>query len=122
MNAARKRGVVVVTGGSAGVGRATVEEFARAGWNVGVIARGRPRLDATARAVRAHGRDACVVAADVADAAAIDAAADAIERALGPIDVWVNNAMATAFAPVAELTPEEILRGTQVTYLGQVHG
>jgi NAD(P)-dependent dehydrogenase (short-subunit alcohol dehydrogenase family) len=122
MKSARDPGVVVVTGGSAGVGRATVEAFAQAGWNVGVIARGRPRLDATARAVRALGRDACVVAADVADAAALEAAADAIERVLGPIDVWVNNAMATAFAPVAELSPEEILRGTQVTYLGQVHG
>ena len=116
------RRVVVVTGGSAGVGRATVEQFARAGWNVGVIARGEARLDATVRAVKALGRKARAVAADVADAAGVEAAADEIERDLGPIDVWVNNAMATAFAPVAKLTAEEFLRGTQVTYLGQVHG
>jgi short-subunit dehydrogenase len=72
--------------------------------------------------VRATGRNACTVSADVADAAAVENAAARIEQALGPIDVWVNNAMATAFAPVAALTPEEMLRATQVTYLGQVHG
>jgi short-subunit dehydrogenase len=72
--------------------------------------------------VRAGGRSACIVSADVADAAAVEEAAARIEQALGPIDVWVNNAMATAFAPVAALTPEEMLRATQVTYLGQVHG
>jgi NAD(P)-dependent dehydrogenase (short-subunit alcohol dehydrogenase family) len=114
--------VVVVTGGSAGVGRATVEAFARAGWDVGIIARDPGRPERAADAVRAAGRSAFTVSADVADAAAVEEAAVRIEHALGPIDVWVNNAMATAFAPVAALTPEEMLRATQVTYLGQVHG
>jgi short-subunit dehydrogenase len=114
--------VVVVTGGSAGVGRATVERFARAGWNVGIIARGQERLESAAERVRELGRRACPIAADVADAQAVEDAATRIESALGPIDVWVNNAMATVFAPVSELSAPEFLRGTQVTYLGQVHG
>ncbi len=114
--------VVVVTGGSAGVGRATVEKFARSGWDVGIIARGEARLEDAADAVHALGRRACPVSADVADAAAIERAADTIESRLGPIDVWVNNAMATVFGPVAKLSAEEFRRGTEVTYLGQVHG
>ena len=112
----------MVTGGSAGVGRATVETFARAGWDVGVIARGQQRLDATVAAVRALGRRACAVSADVANDTAVEHAAATIEQELGPIDVWVNNAMATVFGPVSKLTPEEFRRGTEVTYLGQVHG
>ena len=115
-------GIVVVTGGSAGVGRATVEMFAQAGWDVGIIARGQRRLDATVAAVERLGRRACAVSADVADAAAVESAADTIEHALGPIDVWVNNAMATVFGPVSSLTADEFKRGTDVTYLGQVHG
>ncbi|HVZ10287.1 SDR family oxidoreductase [Rhodopila sp.] len=115
-------GIVVVTGGSAGVGRATVEAFARAGWNVGIIARGQLRLDAAAAEVERMGRRACAVSADVADPEAVERAAEAIERKLGPIDVWVNNAMATVFGPVSALTAEEFRRGTDVTYLGQVHG
>ncbi|MBV9538020.1 MAG: SDR family oxidoreductase [Acidisphaera sp.] len=115
-------GVVVVTGGSAGVGRATVEAFAGAGWDVGILARGQERLDATAASVRQRGRRACAIAADVADAQAVERAADDIERALGPIDVWVNNAMATVFGAVSSLNAEEFRRGTEVTYLGQVHG
>ncbi len=114
--------IVVVTGGTAGVGRAAVEAFACAGWDVGIIARDPGRLERAAEAVRAVGRKACTVSADVADAAAVEAAAARIEQVLGPIDVWVNNAMATVFAPVAALTPEEMLRATQVTFLGQVHG
>lgn len=114
--------VVVVTGGSAGVGRATVEEFARRGWNVGVIARDAARLEAAAQAVRDFGRRACTVSADVADAEQLERAAEHIEAMLGPIDCWINNAMATAFAPVSQLSAAEFLRGTQVTYLGQVHG
>ncbi len=114
--------VVVVTGGSAGVGRATVERFARSGWNVGIIARGPQRLESAANRVRELGRRACPIAADVADAQAVEDAATRIESALGPIDVWVNNAMATVFAPVSDLSATEFLRGTQVTYLGQVHG
>lgn len=115
-------GIVVVTGGSAGVGRATVEAFAHAGWDVGIIARGQRRLDATIAAVERIGRRACAVSADVADADAVERAADTIEQSLGPIDVWVNNAMATVFGPVSSLTAEEFQRGTEVTYLGQVHG
>jgi short-subunit dehydrogenase len=116
------RGVVVVTGGSAGVGRATVEKFARAGWDVGIIARGRERLESAAEEVRRLGARACAIVADVADAKAVDSAAAQVEAELGPIDVWVNNAMATVFAPVSDLSAEEFLRGTQVSYLGQVHG
>jgi short-subunit dehydrogenase len=115
-------GIVVVTGGSAGVGRATVEAFAQAGWDVGIIARGQRRLDAAVAAVERSGRRACAVSADVADAAAVERAADTIEQELGPIDVWVNNAMATVFGPVSSLSAEEFRRGTDVTYLGQVHG
>jgi NAD(P)-dependent dehydrogenase (short-subunit alcohol dehydrogenase family) len=114
--------IVVVTGGSAGVGRATVDLFAQRGWDVAIVARGRERLERAAADVRARGRRACAVCADVADGEALDNAASQIERELGPIDVWINNAMATAFSPVAALTPAEFLRGTQVTYLGQVHG
>ena len=116
------QGVVVVTGGSAGVGRATVEHFARNGWDVGILARGQGRLDEAAESVARAGRRARAISADVADAEAVERAASSIEQDLGPIDVWVNNAMATAFAPVAALTAAEFLRGTQVTYLGQVHG
>ena len=114
--------VVVVTGGSAGIGRATVEEFARRGWDVGIIARDATRLEAASRAVRDLGRRACIASADVADAAALERAAQHIETTLGPIDCWINNAMATVFAPVSQLSADEFLRGTQVTYLGQVHG
>jgi len=114
--------VVVVTGASAGVGRATVEAFAKRGWDVGLLARGHERLERAAEAVRGLGRRACAVPTDVADAEAVERAAADIEAALGPIDVWVNNAMATAFAPVSALTADEFRRGTEVTYLGQVHG
>jgi len=115
-------GIVVVTGGSAGVGRATVEAFAKAGWDVGIIARGQRRLDAAVAAVKRLGRRVCAVSADVADADAVARAADMIEQRLGPIDVWVNNAMVTVFGPVSALTADEFKRGTDVTYLGQVHG
>jgi short-subunit dehydrogenase len=114
--------VAVVTGAGAGVGRATARAFADAGYDVGLIGREVHRLEAAAEEVRDRGRRVCIATADVADAGAVDAAADKIEQALGPIDVWVNNAMATVFAPVAETTPEEVRRGTEVTYLGTVHG
>jgi short-subunit dehydrogenase len=122
MSDSSRRRIAVVTGGSAGIGRATVEAFARAGWDVGIIARDQQRLDHAASSVQAMGRRAMAVSADVADADAVEQAAAQIEHTLGPIDVWVNNAMATAFAPVSALTPAEMLRATQVTYLGQVHG
>ena len=114
--------VVVITGASAGVGRATARAFAMAGFDVGLIARGPGRLEATAAEVRELGRLAVTVSADVASAAAVDTAAQRIEAELGPISIWVNNAMSTVFAPVEDVTAEEVLRGTQVTYLGQVHG
>jgi NAD(P)-dependent dehydrogenase (short-subunit alcohol dehydrogenase family) len=116
------RKVVVVTGASAGVGRATVRAFARQGCSVGLIARGTEGLEAAAAEVRQYGERAVTVPADVADAEAVDRAADQIERELGPIDVWVNVAMATIYAPVAEITPAEYKRATEVTYLGYVYG
>ena len=115
--------IVVVTGASAGVGRATVEEFASQGYDVALLARDKDRLDRAAEEVRSrHGVRALAIPTDVADAAAVEAAASQVEDDWGPIDVWVNVAMATVFAPVAKLTPEEFERGTRVTYLGQVHG
>jgi short-subunit dehydrogenase len=114
--------VVVVTGSSAGVGRAIARAFAEHGYDVGLLARGETRLRDAQRELTALGVRVCVVPTDVADAAAVEAAADRITEALGPIDVWVNNAMATIFAPVHEITPEEFRRGTEVTYLGVVHG
>src|SRR3954451_19643696 len=114
--------VVAITGASAGIGRATVREFAALGAGVGLIARGEERLAAAAREVERAGRRACVAPADVADAAAVEAAAARIEAALGPIDIWVNVAMAAVLAELWDCTPEEFLRVTQVTYLGSVHG
>jgi len=96
--------------------------FARRGWSVGLIARGRGRLASAAREVELAGGRALPLQADVADAAAIDAAARSVVGEFGPIDVWVNNAMATVYAPVSRLSPEEIRRVTDVTYHGQVHG
>jgi short-subunit dehydrogenase len=114
--------VVAVTGASAGVGRATVRELARRGADVGLIARGEERLHAAAQEVREHGRRACVVPADVADAQQVESAAERIEAELGPIDVWINVAMTAVLAEVTETTPEEFKRVTEVTYLGSVHG
>jgi NAD(P)-dependent dehydrogenase (short-subunit alcohol dehydrogenase family) len=113
---------VVITGGSAGVGRATARAFAEAGASVGVIARGRERLEETARDIEARGGRAAWAIADVTDDVAVEAAAETLERDLGPIDVWVNNAMATIFAPVVDTSAAEFRRATEVTYLGSVWG
>ena len=114
--------VVVVTGASAGVGRATVRAFARHGADVGLIARGVDGLEAARREVEALGRRALVVPTDVADAPQVESAADRIERQLGPVDVWVNNAMVSVFSPVKKMTADEIRRVTEVTYLGVAYG
>jgi NAD(P)-dependent dehydrogenase (short-subunit alcohol dehydrogenase family) len=114
--------VVVVTGASAGVGRATVREFAREGARIGLLARGRDRLEATRAEVEAAGGRALPLPTDVADAAQVEAAAAAVEQELGPIDVWVNCAMTTVFSPFLEITTEEFKRVTEVTYLGYVYG
>jgi len=106
----------------AGVGRATVEEFARQGYDVALLSRDKDRLERAADEVRRHGVRALPIPTDVADAEAVEAAAAKVEEELGPIDVWVNVAMATVFAPVSKLTAAEFERGTRVTYLGQVHG
>jgi NAD(P)-dependent dehydrogenase (short-subunit alcohol dehydrogenase family) len=114
--------IAVVTGASAGVGRATAREFASLGCDVVIIARNAARLEAAAHELRERGVRALPIAADVADPAAIEDAAERVETELGPIDIWVNNAMATIFAPFERVSPEEFRRGTEVTYLGQVHG
>ncbi len=114
--------IVVITGAGAGVGRATATEFARQGYDVALLSRDPQRLEHAASELRRFGVRALPIPTDVADAAAVEAAATRVEDELGPIDVWVNVAMATVFAPVSKLKPEEFERGTQVTYLGQVHG
>jgi short-subunit dehydrogenase len=114
--------VVVVTGATAGVGRAVVRAFAERGSAIGLIARGQEALDAAAKEVEAAGARALPISADVADADAMAAAASRVESELGPIDVWVNNAMTSVFSPIERTPPEEIRRVTEVTYLGVVHG
>jgi NAD(P)-dependent dehydrogenase (short-subunit alcohol dehydrogenase family) len=114
--------IVVITGASAGVGRATVREFARHGAHIGLIARSRDGLEGARREVVSAGGRAVVIPADVASSEQVEAAAEAVERSLGPIDVWVNNAMASVLSPALEVTPEEFRRVTEVTYLGYVYG
>jgi NADP-dependent 3-hydroxy acid dehydrogenase YdfG len=116
------RGLAVVTGASAGVGRATARELARRGWDVGLLARGAERLKAAAREVEEAGRSAIVLPADVADTAAVEEAAGAAEDELGPIELWVNNAMTSVFGPFTEIDPDDFRRVTEVTYLGFVNG
>jgi short-subunit dehydrogenase len=113
---------VVITGAGAGVGRATATEFAGNGCDVALLSRDVDRLEAAAAELRRFGVRTLPIPTDVADAAAVLAAAERVEAELGPIDVWVNVAMATVFAPLHDVTAEEFQRGTAVTYLGQVHG
>jgi NAD(P)-dependent dehydrogenase (short-subunit alcohol dehydrogenase family) len=122
MSVRRESQVVVVTGASAGVGRATVRAFAEEGAWLGLIARGRDGLEAAKREVERAGGRALVLPLDVADADAVEDAAARVEAELGPIDIWVNNAMVTVFSPITEMTAEEFRRVTEVTYLGYVHG
>jgi short-subunit dehydrogenase len=121
-NTQTRRGTAVVTGGTAGIGRAVVPELAQRGWDVGILARGQDRLDATAEEVRAAGRRAAAVSCDVSDADAVERAADQVEDALGPIDLWVNNAFTGSIAFFYEVSPEEYERITAVTYFGFVNG
>ncbi|MFW6076444.1 MAG: SDR family oxidoreductase [Hyphomicrobiales bacterium] len=114
--------MVVITGASAGVGRATARRFARAGARIGLIARDAGSLEETRAEIASIGGTAQVFAGDVADADAVAEAAAAFEGTLGPIDIWVNCAMVTVYCPIADLTAEEVRRVTEVTYLGYVHG
>lgn len=118
----RTASTVVVTGASAGVGRAVAVAFGRLGWQVALLARGAEGLESTRREIEAAGGRALPIVADVGDAAAVFAAAERIERELGPIDVWINNAMVTVYGASVDITPEEFAQVTRVTYLGQVHG
>ncbi|HEY1587738.1 MAG TPA: SDR family oxidoreductase, partial [Polyangia bacterium] len=118
-----KRGkVVVITGASAGVGRATAQRFAKDGASIALVARGEAGLEGARRDVEELGGRAIVCPADVADPWAVDAAAARAEAELGPIDVWINCAMVTVFGEFKDLTMDEFRRVTEVTYLGYVHG
>ena len=116
------KGVVVITGASAGVGRACARLFAERGYDVSLIARGEEGLKGAQAEVEALGRKAIIHLVDVADADSVERAAHRTEQELGPIDVWVNNAMNSVFSPVKQMTAEDYRRVTEVTYLGQVHG
>src|SRR5205814_7351635 len=117
---AKSRRTVVITGASAGVGRAAAVEFAREGAKIGLLARGRAGLEDAKNDVEELGGRAVALPVDVADAEAVESAAMEIEQRLGPIDVWVNNAMASVLSPVKQMTAEEFKRVTEVTYLGYV--
>lgn len=114
--------VVVITGASAGVGRATAREFAKKGSKIGLIARDRARLEITQREVERLGGQAAIFPLDVADSQAVEEAAEELTQRFGPIDAWINNAMASVFSLVREMTADEYRRVTEVTYLGYVHG
>lgn len=114
--------VVVVTGASAGLGRAIVRRFARDGAAIGLLARGVDGLEGARRDVERLGGKALVLPTDVADADAVERAAAAVEAELGPIDIWVNDAMVSVFSPVKEMLAAEYQRVTNVTYMGYVHG
>jgi NAD(P)-dependent dehydrogenase (short-subunit alcohol dehydrogenase family) len=114
--------VVVITGATAGIGRATVREFARHGASIALLAREPERLEATRVEVEQMGGKAIGIPTDMADYEQVEAAAERVDRELGPIDIWVNDAMATIFAPVDRIAPEDFRRVTDVTYHGFVWG
>jgi NAD(P)-dependent dehydrogenase (short-subunit alcohol dehydrogenase family) len=117
-----KHQVVVVTGATAGIGRATARRFAARGADVALLARGTAGLQAAAEEVESLGGRALPIEVDVADHRQVDAAAGRVEAELGPIDVWVNDAFTSVFAPFVQIEPEEFRRVTEVSYLGYVHG
>jgi NAD(P)-dependent dehydrogenase (short-subunit alcohol dehydrogenase family) len=117
-----KKEVVVITGASAGLGRATAQAFARRGARIGLLARGHDRLDKARADVEALGGEALAIPTDVAHSEQVEAAANAVEDKFGPIDIWINNAMTTVFSPFQDISPEEYKRATEVTYLGAVYG
>ncbi len=115
-------GTAVVTGASAGIGRATAVALARQDWDIALLARGQAGLDGAAAEVEAAGRRALAIPTDVADAEQVERAADRAEAELGPIELWVNDAMTTVFAPSWEISAEDFQRAVEVTFLGQVWG
>ncbi len=117
-----KAEVVVITGASAGVGRATARAFAQRGAKIGLLARGRDGLEGARLEIERAGGKALVLPTDVASPEQVEAAAQAVEENFGPIDIWINNAMVSVFSPIKEMTPEEFKRVTDVTYLGAVYG
>lgn len=121
MDAVRDK-VVIITGGTAGVGRATAHRFAREGARIGLLARDPVALEETRDELLGLTDKVAIAAVDVSDADAVFGAADELTRELGPMDVWINNAMLTVFAPVSEIRPEEFRRVTETTYLGYVYG
>lgn len=114
--------VVVITGASAGIGRATAQAFAKQGACIGLLARSREGLEAAQKDVEAAGGHALVLPTDVSDPEAVEAAANAVETAFGPIDIWVNDAMASILSPFTDIEPQDFRRVTEVTYLGYVYG
>lgn len=118
----KKPEVVVITGASAGVGRAAARAFGRRGGHVGLLARGQDGLAGAGREIEADGGRALALPTDMADHEQVEAAAEAVEKEFGPIDIWINNAMTSVFSPFKQMTPDEFRRVTEVTYLGYVFG
>lgn len=114
--------VVVITGASAGIGRATAIRFAKDGAKIALLARGRAGLEGARRDVEAAGGEAIIIPTDVAEPEAVESAAQRAEDEFGPLDIWVNDAMCSVFSPVKQMSPEEFKRVTEVTYLGTVYG
>jgi NAD(P)-dependent dehydrogenase (short-subunit alcohol dehydrogenase family) len=122
MDADVKDKIVVITGASAGVGRALSRLFAQRGAHVALLARGKDGLEGARQEVESAGRKALAIPVDVSDPEQVEQAADQVEAQLGPIDIWINNAMTSVFSPVKEMTPDDFKRVTDVTYLGYVYG
>jgi NAD(P)-dependent dehydrogenase (short-subunit alcohol dehydrogenase family) len=118
----RREDVVVITGGSAGLGRAIADRFATSGARLAIIARGRARLEQAKSELEARGAKVLIFSDDVADPDAMERVAEAVEGQLGPIDIWINNAMVSVFSPIKQMEPAEYRRVTEVTYLGYVYG